>query len=484
MRWITVLCVFAGCYEAPVGDVVTTVSEVTDYSFLASARDQVDLLFLIDDSRSMAPKQEELKRRFPELIRKLEELGAAGKKASYHIGVVTSDLTAGTVCPAAGRKNGALIDIGDAARGSGGCLPLADGAKFIRYDQRDGANNLPGGQDLATTFGCMASVGTSGCGFEQSLEAVYRALHDPPAGNAGFLRDDAILAVVFVTDEDDCSAPAGSPIFDNRSDPRLGPVDSFRCFQFGVRCGDPPMSIPAGPGAWSRCEPAAPADGGELTDVQKYINFFSLRKANGGLKRNPQADVLLMAIAGAPSYPIKTVLAQANTVPHVPCSSYDGKSCVWQLDHGCRSQRDPSWVGDPAVRLGRVIAAVPSKSQAPRFSSICDDSFTPALAALAESIEKGIDIGCVDRPFTNPADPQCTVKDVGDDGQDHVISDCGRSSGRTPCWRLVDNPRCPSIVNPIDGSTQQAGIAIDRGGQPVPQGTSVEIECATIASRS
>ena len=43
----------------------------------------------------------------------------------------------------------------------------------------------------------LASVGASGCGFEQHLEAVHRALADNPA-NAGFLRDDANLAVILV----------------------------------------------------------------------------------------------------------------------------------------------------------------------------------------------------------------------------------------------------------------------------------------------
>jgi hypothetical protein len=55
-----------------------------------------------------------------------------------------------------------------------------------------------------------------GCGFEQHLEAMERALVKHRHGdNAGFLRDDSILVVIILTDEDDCSvAPGHEDIFD------------------------------------------------------------------------------------------------------------------------------------------------------------------------------------------------------------------------------------------------------------------------------
>src|SRR5262249_13138248 len=70
--------------------------------------------------------------------------------------------------------------------------------------------------DLAAAMGCLVQVGANGCGFEQPLAAARAALGDPmmnlpaPAGNANFLRDDALLAVIFVTNEDDCSVPPDS----------------------------------------------------------------------------------------------------------------------------------------------------------------------------------------------------------------------------------------------------------------------------------
>ena len=53
----------------------------------------------------------------------------------------------------------------------------------------------------------MTSFGDVGCGFQQPLEATYLALHGDVPENAGFLRDDALLVVVYIVDKDDCSVP-------------------------------------------------------------------------------------------------------------------------------------------------------------------------------------------------------------------------------------------------------------------------------------
>src|ERR1041385_8192526 len=55
---------------------------------------------------------------------------------------------------------------------------------------------------LEDTFTQIANAGTNGCGFEQHIEAVKRALNNNPA-NAGFLRPTAYLAVILILDEDD-----------------------------------------------------------------------------------------------------------------------------------------------------------------------------------------------------------------------------------------------------------------------------------------
>ena len=101
-------------------------------------------------------------------------------------------------------------------------------------------NNIAG-QDLSRAFGCIADVGESGCGFESPLAAARRALQrasDPTdPESSGFLRPDAWLALIFLTDEDDCSLPADSLLGDFAStelSSPLGPLTSFRCMERGV----------------------------------------------------------------------------------------------------------------------------------------------------------------------------------------------------------------------------------------------------------
>jgi hypothetical protein len=61
--------------------------------------------------------------------------------------------------------------------------------------------------NLEQSFDCIASVGTYGSGDEKPMlalsEAVSGLMNDPGGCDEGFLRDDAILVVTFITDEED-----------------------------------------------------------------------------------------------------------------------------------------------------------------------------------------------------------------------------------------------------------------------------------------
>ncbi len=65
----------------------------------------------------------------------------------------------------------------------------------------------PDTEDTEAQFAEMVSVGISGSGIEMGLEAAKMALEEPllSTDNAGFLRDDANLSLVFVSDEEDSS---------------------------------------------------------------------------------------------------------------------------------------------------------------------------------------------------------------------------------------------------------------------------------------
>jgi hypothetical protein len=57
--------------------------------------------------------------------------------------------------------------------------------------------------ELAFQVACLSALGSSGCGFEQQLQAAAVALEKE--SQAEFVREDALLAVIQVSDEEDCS---------------------------------------------------------------------------------------------------------------------------------------------------------------------------------------------------------------------------------------------------------------------------------------
>ena len=117
-------------------------------------------------------------------------------------------------------------------------------------------------------MGCVAVLGTGGCEYEQPLEASLAALTrqaEPGMPNEGFLRNDSLLAIIYVTDEDDCSA-SNPQLYDNTQtdiNSTLGPLTSYRCFEFGITCDvnelsldqrfDRPLAVPV-----HRVPPRAP----------------------------------------------------------------------------------------------------------------------------------------------------------------------------------------------------------------------------------
>ncbi len=515
------------CYDAPVETPQPKTIQETKVRVAQNTKDKVDLLFLIDNSPSMAPKQAELKSRFPQLIQILQDFGKMNP-ADYHIGVVTSDLGAGPYninrgqCHPGG--DGAQLQAKGAAADAS-CGTLGNSLNYIEYNQKvtdamgNPTSNLPPGQDLATTFGCMASVGDLGCGFEQQLESVYKALHDNIPANAGFLRDDAILVVVWVTDEDDdCSIDPSSDLFDTSATGMMnyGALLSYRGTQYGLVCDAPGSN--AGPtqrppygdsgGPLNGCVPAPNPNGnvmgvpgsmseGKCIDVSKYINFFTQPKANGGVKIDPN-DVILVGIT-APEVPVQAILAnvKAPVGPYQTCPGPidpSGSGCAVVLQHSCVSTTNTSFFGDPAVRIRSVINSInavnPMNSQN---TSICDSSYQQALQGLGNIIVSSLKPGCLGAPIENAdTNPDCVVEDVSRmaDGTTSVteIPWCGTNddtmamnSTVKPCWYLKTNSLCTAVNDPNGGPPQQFGVSIIRPTSGPPPNTTAQVSCATVA---
>jgi hypothetical protein len=67
--------------------------------------------------------------------------------------------------------------------------------------------------NLPSAFGCLAYVGTGGDAGERPMESITRAVGELSGDgqcNEGFLRDDAILVVTFITDEEDTDSAGTS----------------------------------------------------------------------------------------------------------------------------------------------------------------------------------------------------------------------------------------------------------------------------------
>lgn len=149
---------------------------------------KIDFLFVIDNSLSMEDEQANLIANFPDFIEGIQ--GTLDDVSDYHVGVVTSDgygfNSAG--CNALG---GLVTQTGGESSSNATCGPYAEGHNFMTEQD-----------DLGTAFSCAAQVGVSGWPLEVPMDALSATLDGGPGScNDGFLRSDALLVVVLITDE-------------------------------------------------------------------------------------------------------------------------------------------------------------------------------------------------------------------------------------------------------------------------------------------
>ncbi|MEL6348218.1 MAG: hypothetical protein AAFV53_34230, partial [Myxococcota bacterium] len=135
--------------------------------FVQEYNEEVDVLWVVDNSCSMSDEVSRIASNFNTFIDEFIRLDL-----DYHIGVITTD----------------MVDSNDQGRLQG---------PFI----------TPSTPDPQGAFTQQTDQGSSGSADEQGFAAVQSALSDPllSGHNAGFLREDAALSVIVVSDEDDSS---------------------------------------------------------------------------------------------------------------------------------------------------------------------------------------------------------------------------------------------------------------------------------------
>jgi hypothetical protein len=397
----------------------------------------LDLLFVIDNSPSMADKQVSLAESFPRMMQKLDQLD--GGRPNLHIGVITSDMgTQGSAVAAPGPALGTLGAGGCAGVGGDGALnhlgdpSLTEGylSDVATLDGR--AQNYAG--TLADEFSRLARVGAGGCGFEQHLAAMRRSLVNP--ANAGFLRPEANLAVVILADEDDCSAL--DPALFGAAGAALGPLDSFRCFEQGVVC-DP--DAPRTPGDKHGCKPRAATT--LVESVEPFVNALL------AVKLDPR-QIMVAGVIGDPGA-VSVVPEAAPAGGAVKLAA----SCVFDDPAGPET-------ADPAVRLAAFLGHFPGRSQ---LTSICNHDLSGPLDAIGATAKRLVGDPCIDTTALADASPDpgiqpaCEVTEVRDADPDHAASlPLCATAGAADCFTLVaDAAACPDSAEHLRVRVQRAG---------------------------
>jgi len=283
----------------------------TDH-FAQQGQAKVDVLFVIDNSGSMMEEQAGLAQNFAAFLS-----GTQQQPVDYHVAVTTTGIepspSGWTRCPGG-------VDGGEAGR-----LFPADGTR-----PRIITRGTPSADQV---FANNVTVGV--CHWdEQGLQAAYRALSSPLVnnaddpdtalpddGNLGFLRPDARLAVVFVSDEDDGSS---------------GSVDSYETFLRALKGNDPTLLVVSaivGPADLSTC-PTASSSG------SRYI---ALAQRTGGVVEsictNDWAGALGNISGGVFSPRRRFPLSQVPADPSQIAVEVDGTPVTggWTYDAATRS---------------------------------------------------------------------------------------------------------------------------------------------------
>jgi len=159
---------------------------------------KMDIVFIVDDSGSMAEEQSNLAANFPQFVNVLKDFKTkSGAALDWRVAVTTTGRDLHYQVQPPGFPNPIpMTEKGD----NGAFRDKPECASQRRWVQEDD-------HDATSTFACLAKVGTGGPSIEMPLKGLELSLtaRMSDGTNKGFLRDDALLAVVIITDEDDCS---------------------------------------------------------------------------------------------------------------------------------------------------------------------------------------------------------------------------------------------------------------------------------------
>ena len=475
------------CPNRELGPVLPVVQSGTKITITQATSDAVDLLVMVDNSNSMAQEQANLTQNFQILIETLTDppdSNGDGQPDSppvtdLHVGVVDSDMGTGGF---------AVQTCRDAIDGDDGILRnTPSGAVAGCADSYPSYLSFHEGDDpsaINADFSCIATLGTGGCGFEQQLKAARKALTVHAAGaNAGFVRDDSLLAILLVTDEEDCSVREdvanATDIFNTQL--ALGPLN-LRCYNHRDQYVEP---------------------------VDSYVDAFL------GLRADNPERLVMAAIVGIPPGTRHQCNLTGMTDADFQClldlpemqevidNSAEGKG--ERLTPSC----DEAGLGEafPPRRIVEVVRQINNVGNNGIVRSICEANFQPAMQAITSLIQSKVLGACLARPLNvnESGQVKCIIQEelVTADPCDSGRIDLGLVSGHRLCQicqegdgqdRLVDELGtdllpCAGFAGPSGSywrylpGDQTGGECIATGkvefiGRAVPgPGSTVSLEC-------
>jgi len=456
----------------------TQVSITQTFAIEAKQGAELDVLFMIDNSSEMTEMQQKLYDQIPSFLGSLAALPSG--LPNLHIGVIDSDM---------GAPGDAMTSIGCTAMGDQGELQSAPRSNstltppitctdstltsasdvdhtYISDDM--GMQNFTA--PLSTVLQCISLLGDTGCGFEHQLASIARALGadgaGPPSANTSFLRPEAGLAIVILSNEDDCSATPPTELYSlnggmqNLSNP-LGPISNYRCNQFGHLCVDPasgsnalempPLNPPADAVQDASGMPTLTltdcqdndTSSGKLTPVSQFVAGIR------ALKADPDNQIMVAAIIGPPTpYTVAWMPEVGGQNPQ------PGE--LWpEVEHSCGAAGgvNPSGqiatdgsFGDPGVRLAQFANAFPNSA----IGSVCDADYLAPLSLIASKVAQlaaGMVI-CLNGPVETNAQgqPACAVTedlvDSSNVASEKSVPNCNENGNVAPCWTLQPATNC------------------------------------------
>ncbi|MCS6857241.1 MAG: hypothetical protein NZM37_05980 [Sandaracinaceae bacterium] len=381
------------CLERELGPVTPCTRSAVGQTIQITPVDTVDLLLMVDNSGSMREEQMKLTREIPRIVRILAsgDLDEDGREdftpvRSMHVGIISSDMGSGPVTGIGTCRPG----LGDDGRLLNRC-PTGDGTTIFRFDRGMDPNAF------AETIRCASTLGITGCGFEQQLEAVLKALspsspqswtrpnYQPPrfvapdgitqnqvghgdGANRGFIRENSVLAILMLTDEEDCS------------------LMNYRL-----------MEIHRGPRINVACDSNGDArpERGFVFPVERYVEGYL------GLRRSPNL-LVFSAITGIPlNAEDSAERGEYSAILDRPDMQHVVDETRMPIDFrpACES---PDGFAIPARRILQVAAGLAQAGVAVSVSSICAPSFERAVSRIIEKIASALGGACLPRPL-NPA---------------------------------------------------------------------------------